>query len=40
MQVEKTNALKDNYKESLRADLLEYSENQYKQALEDLIDLL
>ena len=38
--IEKTNALKDNYKESLRADLKEYSENQYKQALEDLIDIL
>ena len=38
--IEKTNALKDNYKEKMRAYIKEYSENQYKRGLEDLISLL
>lgn len=38
--IEKTNNLKDNYKEKMRALLKEFSDNKYKQGLEDLIELL
>jgi geranylgeranyl pyrophosphate synthase len=38
--VEKTNNLKDNYKEDLRAILEDFSDNKYKQGLKDLINLL
>ena len=38
--IEKTNALKDNYKEKLRAFIIECPYNKYKQGLEDLINLL
>lgn len=38
--IEKTNNLKDNYKEKMRAIFKEFSDNEYKQGLEDLVNLL
>ena len=38
--IEKTNVLKDNYKQKMREDLNKYSDSQYRRGLEDLINLL
>ena len=38
--IEKTQALKDNYKEKTRECLLEIPENEYRLGIEDLVDLL